>query len=74
MLIDCETCSVRGTGCSDCVISLFLGADEASGLDAAERRALSVLADAGLAPPLRLVPLTRPEPAGPPGDVAAAAG
>jgi hypothetical protein len=24
MLIDCETCAVRGIGCSDCVISVFL--------------------------------------------------
>ena len=64
-MIDCETCSVRGSGCSDCVISLFFGADahdppvpgEQVELDDAERNALRVLADAGLARPLRLVPM-----------------
>ncbi|MGY1624104.1 hypothetical protein ACI789_18045 [Geodermatophilus sp. SYSU D00965] len=26
MLIDCETCTVRGTGCADCVVTVLLGA------------------------------------------------
>ncbi|MGY1844123.1 hypothetical protein [Modestobacter sp. SYSU DS0875] len=26
MLIDCDTCTVRGTGCADCVVTMLLGA------------------------------------------------
>lgn len=26
MLIDCDTCTVRGTGCTDCVVTVLLGA------------------------------------------------
>jgi hypothetical protein len=26
MLIDCDTCTVRGEGCSDCVVTVLLGA------------------------------------------------
>jgi hypothetical protein len=26
MLIDCDTCTVRGQGCSDCVVTVLLGA------------------------------------------------
>jgi hypothetical protein len=26
MLIDCDTCTARGTGCSDCVVTVLLGA------------------------------------------------
>lgn len=26
MLIDCDTCTVRGPGCSDCVVTVLLGA------------------------------------------------
>src|SRR4051794_33350078 len=26
MLIDCDTCTARGTGCADCVLTLLLGA------------------------------------------------
>ena len=26
MLIDCETCTVRGEGCADCVVTVLLGA------------------------------------------------
>ena len=55
--IDCDDCAVRGHGCKDCVISVLLGAPET--LLADERRALEVLADAGLAPRLRLVPIHR---------------
>jgi hypothetical protein len=25
MLIDCDTCTVRGTGCADCVVTALLG-------------------------------------------------
>jgi hypothetical protein len=68
MLIDCDSCRVRGTGCGDCVISLLLGADQDSlDLDEAETAAFGALAEGGLTPPLRLVPVrsgrqTRPTP------------
>lgn len=26
MLIDCDTCTVRGSGCTDCVVTVLLGA------------------------------------------------
>jgi hypothetical protein len=29
MLIDCDTCTVRGTGCADCVVTVLLGAPPA---------------------------------------------
>jgi hypothetical protein len=56
MVIDCERCAVRGPGCGDCVVTVLLGAPpEGVQLDETERRALAVLADGGLVPPLRLV-------------------
>lgn len=55
--IDCDDCAVRGPGCRDCVVSVLLGVPDT--LLADERRALEVLADAGLAPRLRLVPIHR---------------
>ena len=85
--IDCDTCSVRGPACGDCVVSVLLGlpghrstaparpavvrarplrvelegqlvggAPLPADLDAEERRALSVLAEAGLVADLRVVP------------------
>ncbi|MDT4926814.1 MAG: hypothetical protein QOG01_4527 [Pseudonocardiales bacterium] len=57
MLIDCETCIARDRACRDCVITVMLGrAPEPIEFDDAERRAIGTLADAGLVPPLRLVP------------------
>ena len=57
MLIDCETCEVRGDACGECVISVLLGAPPGGvEIDPKEQRALEVLADSGLVPPLRLVP------------------
>ena len=53
--IDCDDCAVRGPGCQDCVVSVLLGAPETLLDD--ERRALEVLADVGLAPRLRLIPI-----------------
>jgi hypothetical protein len=87
MLIDCDTCTARGAGCADCVVTVLLGAPpgwqttdpvvlplagrgagEQRGPDAAEhvppagivvdfddveRRAVDVLAESGLVPPLR---------------------
>lgn len=57
MLIDCDTCEVRGLACGDCVVAVLLGsAPEGVRLDDDERRALDVLAASGLVPPLRAVP------------------
>ncbi len=57
VVIDCDDCAVRGLGCRDCVVSVLLGVPETLSYD--ERAALEVLADAGLAPRLRLVPIRR---------------
>lgn len=66
MHIDCGTCAVRDLQCDDCVVTVLLGP---IGLhqehvhvhvDDDERRALGVLADSGLVPRLRLVPLGVP--------------
>lgn len=57
MLIDCETCRVRGPACQECVVTVLLGAGtESFELDEVERQAVGTLAEAGLVPPLRLVP------------------
>lgn len=62
MLIDCDSCQVRGIGCGDCVVSVLLGAPPTGvELDAEEQAALEVLAGSGLVPPLRLV-TTAPAP------------
>lgn len=71
MIIECDSCEVRGHACGDCVVGVLLGTPEprlsetdGSGtpsgapilhLDAPERRALDVLAAQGLVPRLRLV-------------------
>jgi len=58
MIIDCDSCEVRGLACGDCVVSYVLGPIEwgsGSGIADEERAALAVLADSGLLPPLRLV-------------------
>jgi hypothetical protein len=60
VVIDCDDCAVRGAGCRDCVVSVILGVPETLLED--ERVALEVLADAGLAPRLRLVPIHRQRP------------
>lgn len=64
MIIDCGQCTVRGAACADCVVTFLTigdrprdvteGAARAAELDDAERRAVAVLADSGLVPPLRL--------------------
>lgn len=53
--IDCDTCLVRGLACHDCVVSVLLGPPPEVGFDADSQRALQVLADSGLVPPLRMV-------------------
>jgi hypothetical protein len=56
MLIDCDGCVVRGAACGDCVVSVLLGAPPGGvEIDESERRALTVLADAGMVPRLRLI-------------------
>jgi hypothetical protein len=55
VVIDCDDCAVRGRACRDCVVSVILGVPETLSQD--ERAALEVLADVGLAPRLRLVPI-----------------
>ena len=58
MIIDCESCEVRGSACGDCVIGVLLGLPSGAPivqLDAPERHAIDVLADQGLVPRLRLV-------------------
>jgi hypothetical protein len=61
MLIDCDTCKVRGQACGECVVNLLfgqappvgapaggqVGGPAADAGDDAERRAMQVLADAG---------------------------
>jgi hypothetical protein len=61
MVIDCGRCAMRGVGCRNCVVAVLSPANAAGyapqvpdHLDEAELRALRVLADAGLVPPLRL--------------------
>jgi hypothetical protein len=56
VLIDCDSCAVRGPACGDCVVSVLLGAPPTGvELDDTERQALLNLADAGMVPRLRLV-------------------
>ncbi len=61
MLIDCDGCVMRDLACDDCVVTVLLGAPPGRlEVDEAEQRALDVLADSGLVPRLRLVPLGLP--------------
>jgi hypothetical protein len=53
MMIDCGRCRMRGNGCRDCVVPVLRPLDVPGQLDEAEVRALAVLAEAGLVPPLR---------------------
>lgn len=60
--IDCDTCLVRGLACHDCVVTVLLGPPPEAGFDEDEARALSVLAESGLVPKLRMVSaVTAPE-------------
>lgn len=59
MIVDCDSCAVRGPACGDCVVTFLLGPPDwlaGDGLPGEEVAALAVLADSGLVPPLRLVP------------------
>ena len=56
MLIDCDTCIVRGNACRDCVVTIILNQSARPvELDAAEQSAVGSRAASGLVPPLRLV-------------------
>lgn len=60
--IDCDTCEVRGLACHDCVVTVLLGPPPELAFDDEEQRALEVLAQSGLVPPLRMVtPVRGPE-------------
>lgn len=60
--VDCDSCLVRGLACHDCVVSVLLGPPPELSFDEEEQRALDVLADSGLVPPLRMVtPVSGPE-------------
>ncbi len=74
-VIDCDTCSVRGAACDDCVVSVMLGGPPgALPIEPDEHRALAVLAGAGLVPPLQMTPPpgSGPAPGARPGPTAAA--
>jgi hypothetical protein len=54
-VIDCDSCAVRGDACADCVVSVMLGGPPPD-VVADEHKALGVLADFGLVPPLLMTP------------------
>ena len=61
LIVDCETCQVRGDACADCVVSCLLGGPpEQVELDGDEIGALGALAGFGMVPPLRLVTAVGP--------------
>ena len=56
LTIDCATCSQRHTStCDDCMVTFFCSREpgDAVVIDLGEFRALKVLGDSGLVPPLR---------------------
>jgi len=60
VIVDCDTCVARGPACGDCVVTSLLGLPEwwaTEGVPGEEMTALAVLADSGLVPPLRLLPI-----------------
>ena len=74
--IDCHSCLAPRTACSDCVVAMLLPDDSAgqTSLSLEEHRALTVLSDSGLVPPLRFAassshpsPGVRPSEASTPG-------
>jgi hypothetical protein len=63
MLIDCDSCVARGRACPDCVVTVLLNRPPLPvDLDEDEQRAIEQLSEAGLVPPLRLVPLVPQRP------------
>ena len=60
MLIDCDTCEMRGKSCGDCVVSFLTIEVRPSDrsrveFDDDQVSAVAALAEGGLVPPLRLV-------------------
>ena len=53
-MINCDRCEARGLACGYCAATALVG--EETDLGPAELRALTVLANAGLIPPLRYAP------------------
>jgi len=56
LVIDCDECSMRDTDtCADCIVTFLCTSDpqDAVVIDVIEVRALRLLAESGLAPPLR---------------------
>lgn len=56
LTIDCDACLLQGSeACGDCVVTFLCGVEAGRPVvvDLAEARAMRVLGDAGLAPPLR---------------------
>ena len=54
--IDCDACALQDTeACGDCVVTFLCGmsADQPVVVDLAEARAMRLLGEAGLTPPLR---------------------
>ena len=62
MLIDCDSCLAKDIACDDCVVSVLFDRGLLEGgpldLDNDEVDALSTLAEAGLVPQLRLIPIS----------------
>ena len=56
MTIDCGRCEMHGIACCDCAVAVVESQNVTGYLGDAEVRALRVLADAGLVPPLRFTP------------------
>ena len=50
MTIHCDRCQMRGLACGNCAATVIVAAEP--GIGPAELRALTVLADAGMIPPL----------------------
>jgi hypothetical protein len=61
VIIDCDTCEVRGLACDDCVVTVLLGPTRLE-VDDGTQAALDALAGSGLVPPLRLVTPVEAEP------------
>jgi hypothetical protein len=61
MAVDCDTCAVRGPACAGCLLSAVVGVTPGRArLGDAEHRAVLALADAGLLPQLRYLPVDAP--------------
>lgn len=56
--IDCDTCSYKGSGCGECVMSALL--DPRPAMTESERRAMDVLTSHGLIGPLHLAVVSAP--------------